>query len=157
MARLTPAAWSLWAMAQAMLRLLARPKTTAVRPSRLSMFYSLDLFYASSETQVSTSRPSASASVSTRTIRISASEVDQLHFGNGLAEETGTEFAKLGNGVGCIEPDRGRTAWRRCEGVESKHYFASGRFGGIDDCRGTAGPEFADCALDDLAKERVVG
>src|SRR5271170_2775160 len=41
MARLTPASWSFWAMAQAMLRLLARPKTTAVRPSRLSISYSL--------------------------------------------------------------------------------------------------------------------
>src|SRR5271168_4329486 len=43
MARLTPASWSFWAMAQAMLRLLARPKTTAVRPSRLSISYSLKL------------------------------------------------------------------------------------------------------------------
>src|SRR5580658_7973642 len=37
MARVAPAWWSLWAMPQAMERLLASPKTTAVLPARLIM------------------------------------------------------------------------------------------------------------------------
>src|SRR5690348_14849546 len=37
MASFAPAWWSFWAMPQEMERLLASPKTTATRPSRLSM------------------------------------------------------------------------------------------------------------------------
>src|SRR5258708_17703632 len=90
MARVAPAAWGFWAMPQAMERLLASPKTTAVLPARLIMLS------CSSTARVQFGKmPGRPSSRLTVTFRDSAAEVDEFDSADGATKETGAEAFKL--------------------------------------------------------------
>src|ERR1035441_4023774 len=101
MARVAPAWCNLWAIPQAMERLLASPKTTAVLPARLIM---LALVLQGPRTGLiwdcRGGMPDPPIPRISVTKRISAAQVDEFDLAGGLTEEAGAEALEFLDGIG---------------------------------------------------------
>src|SRR5579884_3757008 len=107
MASFAPASCSFWTMAQAMLRLLATPKTTATRSFRFSMKFS---YLRKSKKQFPSLLRAAlgpkDEKYAKALVRISAAEVYQGHVLYRLVEEARSHVLKFFNGVSGKESAR---------------------------------------------------
>src|ERR1035438_5420738 len=130
MARVAPASWSFWAIPQAMERLLASPKTTAVLPARLIMLSFILQGPGKGERDQPNNRISAGKG-------ISAAEVDKLDAADGAAKKAGAEALEFLDGVGGETIEDGVRGVDGVSGVEAGTETAqgdlSGGFGGVDD------------------------
>src|ERR1039457_2717571 len=134
MARVAPASWSFWAMPQAMERLLASPKTTAVLPAKSIM---LILFLGGPCSGLCGEVPGPPHFRISAGARPLAPKVDQIDGADRAAEEAWAEALDLFDGVGSEEPEDWMDwcwVWRGAEVLAQMHDKFVGRgFGGIDD------------------------
>src|ERR1035438_619923 len=150
MAMVAPASCSFWAMPQAMERLLASPKTTAVLPARLII-----LAFFLQGPRFGEAEPTGLKNISYKEdIVYPAAHIDQFDLASGLVEKAGAEALKFLDGISGKAADldlRGRRMFFCVLQVEEERGSLGGGLGGIDDVHSGG-----NGAFNQRAQQRVV-
>src|SRR5579859_7197611 len=134
-------------MAQAMLRLLAMPKTMAVRPFKSIM-----------RAGPSCSGISPATKHSSRVRRHSAAQVDVCDIVDGAAKKACTERAELRYGIRRVEANRGLV---RAIGTDARADtqpqpdLLGSDFGGVDDTNRSLAAACVQCCGNHLTQQRI--